>query len=362
MVIFQTLKLRSNHCGKFPACHGQLQMTSSPLHRLAASGPWDIERIEAAFADRMLRSGRRLVEPEGESVPESADDEPWVELLLQFGDTRFLKVRRNWVNAYASSPAEARDLIGRLEGFQVANPTAKASFQLIKYSSQVLDTQRVPLVHQEPMNDEMLGLYYGEEFPVWHAELVRLLRQHLNGISLFEGPPGTGKTSYIRQLMIALKDSHRFYFLPSCNLAALRDSDFVDFWSDERRLHGERRFVVVLEDSEKVLTPRSSDNREEVGVLLNITDGILGEFLRLQVICTVNAQLHELDPALLRPGRLTVRRHFGRLPRDRALRLAERLGRKLPNQVDDFSLAEIVNETVDDTTRERPAIGFRPAG
>ena len=117
--------------------------------------------------------------------------------------------------------------------------------------------------------------------------------------------------------------------------------------------------VVILEDAEAALMPRHSDNRQEVSLLLNITDGILGEFLRLQVICTINCALKELDQALLRPGRLMAHHYFGPLEADRAKVLAEKLGKALPAiRSASYTLAEIFSGQLDPTRRERGRIGF----
>jgi SpoVK/Ycf46/Vps4 family AAA+-type ATPase len=117
--------------------------------------------------------------------------------------------------------------------------------------------------------------------------------------------------------------------------------------------------VVILEDAESALMPRHSDNRQEVSLLLNITDGILGEFLRLQVICTINCPLKELDQALLRPGRLMAHHYFGPLNAERARALAGKLGKPLPEAAaPEFTLAEIFSGQPDPTRRERGRIGF----
>jgi ATP-dependent 26S proteasome regulatory subunit len=101
---------------------------------------------------------------------------------------------------------------------------------------------------------------------------------------------------------------------------------------------------------------RGADNREQVSAILNISDGMLADFLSLQIICTINCSAADIDPALLRPGRLLCHRVFGRLDYPQAARLAERLGRKLP-QAPDYSLAEVFAEhgTVETS---RPRIGF----
>jgi hypothetical protein len=178
-------------------------------------------------------------------------------------------------------------------------------------------------------------------------------------LSIFDGPPGTGKTSYLRQIMLELKDSHRFYFIGSANLRLLRDAEFVDFWASERRYHSGTSLVAVLEDAETALMPRRGDDRQEVSLLLNITDGILGQFLRLQVICTINCALAELDQALLRPGRLMAHRFFRPIETERAARLAAKLGKSLPEPpAPSYTLAEIFSGQHDTTRRERGRIGF----
>ena len=83
---------------------------------------------------------------------------------------------------------------------------------------------------------------------------------------------------------------------------------------------------------------RGSDNREQVSAILNLSDGMLADFLRLQIICTINCSAADIDPALLRPGRLLCHRVFGRLDYAQAARLAESLGRKLPEARDYLSL------------------------
>jgi len=101
---------------------------------------------------------------------------------------------------------------------------------------------------------------------------------------------------------------------------------------------------------------RGSDNRELVGAILNLTDGLLADFLRLHVICTINCSAAEIDPALLRPGRLVCHRVFKRLDHTQASRLAESLGRKLP-QARDYSLAEVFAGQETEQIN-RPRIGF----
>ena len=206
------------------------------------------------------------------------------------------------------------------------------------------------------LDPETLSLHYGSSAGEWHQDFVGKLRERNHGLSIFEGRPGTGKTFYLRHLMGVLKESHRFYFIPTSTMGVLSKPEFIGFWADQRRIHANREFVVILEDSDAALMIRSSDNREQVSAILNLSDGMLADFLRLQIICTINCSTADIDPALLRPGRLLCHRIFGRLDYPQAIRLAESLGRKLPS-ARDYSLAEVFagNETEE---INRPRIGF----
>ncbi|HEV2454454.1 MAG TPA: AAA family ATPase, partial [Verrucomicrobiae bacterium] len=185
---------------------------------------------------------------------------------------------------------------------------------------------------------------------------VRKLRDRRHGLSIFEGKPGTGKTFYLRHLMGVLKESHRFYFMPTANLGVLSRPEFIGFWAEQRRSYGDRKFVVILEDSDAALLTRGTDNREQVSAILNLSDGLLADFLRLQIICTINCSSADIDPALLRPGRLLCHRVFKRLHHVQAARLAESLGKTLPT-ADDYSLAEIFGGNGAQGI-SRPRIGF----
>ena len=56
---------------------------------------------------------------------------------------------------------------------------------------------------------------------------------------------------------------------------------------------------------------RGSDNREQVSAILNLSDGMLADFLRLQIICTINCTAADIDSALMRPGPSALSRESG---------------------------------------------------
>ena len=115
---------------------------------------------------------------------------------------------------------------------------------------------------------------------------------------------------------------------------------FVGFWLEQTRQHQQKHKIAILEDAEELLLPRDAGTRDKVSNLLNLADGFLGDHMKLHVVATTNAAVRTLDPALMRPGRLTGIREFRRLSRPEAQRLAAAKGLTLPEQ-NDFSLAEL---------------------
>ena len=142
----------------------------------------------------------------------------------------------------------------------------------------------------------------------------------------------------------------------------LSDPAMAQFWISENLRRTGIRKVIILEDAEPLLLERSGDNWRHLSNLLNVSDGLLGEFLRVHILCTMNADVTQIDPAVLRSGRLVASRQFGRLGADDARKLATAKGLRLPAQ-DDYSLAEIYHGGIVSGPAIAPArrVGFQVA-
>jgi len=320
------------------------------LHACTLEGSWDLGRAVAENTDALFRSIRRLNSKKAL--------EQWEDVTFQFGHRSFLFAGKTQITGFASTPMEAERLVTEFNKTYLKPPAhSGGDFCLIEQNPfGSIGCQTVTLPLNTILSAEAFCLHYGSGSGEWHQDFIGRLRATNHGLSIFEGRPGTGKTFYLRHLTGVLKESHRFYFIPTSTMGVLTKPDFIGFWTDEHRIHPDRKFVVILEDSEAALMTRGADNREQVSAILNISDGMLADFLSLQIICTINCSAADIDPALLRPGRLLCHRVFGRLDYPQAARLAERLGRKLP-QAPDYSLAEVFAEhgTVETS---RPRIGF----
>jgi ATP-dependent 26S proteasome regulatory subunit len=126
--------------------------------------------------------------------------------------------------------------------------------------------------------------------------LKNLHQKEKSGIILFHGTPGTGKSTYIRHLVHQLKK--KVIFLPPKIAGSIDTPDFTDF------LISNANTVFVIEDAEQLITSRDNSYNSSISMLLNITDGLLGECLGIQIIATFNTHVSNIDKALLRKGRL----------------------------------------------------------
>lgn len=128
-----------------------------------------------------------------------------------------------------------------------------------------------------------------------------------SGIVILHGGKGTGKTTYIRNL-ISKHPEKKFVFVPSGLIQMLGDPSFGNF------LMTMENYVIVLEDCEDAIRSRKvSNNAGAVSLLLNMSDGLMSDSLGLKFICTFNEDIKNIDEALTRKGRLISKYEFQEL-------------------------------------------------
>lgn len=229
------------------------------------------------------------------------------------------------------------------EGEGKANDLAKKISRLIKrtgktkHISIVIEDNGLRLMNIENKKPKCIFQNnYNNDLMLLHKQIVKNLnKKNENGLYLFHGIPGTGKSTYIRYLIGCL--NKRVIFLPpqiAGNLAAPNLMKILLENEDS---------VLVIEDAEHLLASRESEANPYVSLLLNLTDGLLGESLGIQVICTFNTHVSNIDKALLRKGRLKTLYKFEALSISKSQNLLENIGINNYNVTSPMTLADIYN-------------------
>jgi hypothetical protein len=177
---------------------------------------------------------------------------------------------------------------------------------------------------------------YDDDFLPIDKLIKKKLTDTNKGIILLHGERGTGKTFYIRDL--TSKIDKKFIFVPSFLSVQLTNTDFISFLVKTCT-----NSILIFEDAEKIIKSREdADYYNTISDLLNLGDGILGDVIQSQIICTFNTALNKIDEALLRPGRLIAEYEFKKLSWKKSQEVAKNIKKKLTEEKE-YSLAEIYN-------------------
>jgi hypothetical protein len=225
----------------------------------------------------------------------------------------------------------------------------KSSINLMISQPRGLDNRIINFNKPEIDLDKM----YNDDFGAFHDQIVQILgEENRSGLHLLYGKPGTGKSTYIRYLCGLLKK--QIVFLPGQMAQNLDNVAMIKYLMDNPNS------VLVIEDAEELIISREGQRNSNLSMILNITDGILGESLGIQIIATFNTDVKNIDPALKRKGRLKSSYEFKALPGEKATELIKKQGLDY-NTSEAMTLAEIFNITEEEQYKEpeRKAVGFK---
>jgi hypothetical protein len=209
----------------------------------------------------------------------------------------------------------------------------KTGINLVKVEMGHMDTEE----YEMNVPDIDLELNYGTKFLKVHDVIVkRLNNPNDKGIILFHGVPGSGKTTYIKYLTRLITDKE-ILFIPPSMAESLSEPSIIPFLMEHKNS------VLIVEDAERVIADREG-NGSSMGVsnILNLTDGILGDCLNIQIIATFNMKKEKIDQALLRKGRLIAEHKFDKLSIDDTVRLLKHIGKE-GTVTEPMTLADIYN-------------------
>jgi hypothetical protein len=149
--------------------------------------------------------------------------------------------------------------------------------------------------------------------------LVGFRPQELNGgkLILWQGVPGTGKTTAIRALARAWQDWCSFEYVLDpevlfgggaaylTDVMAHGEADNGNIVSLARGVQFSDKWrMLVLEDAgELIAADAKAKTGQGLSKLLNMADGLIGQGVRLMIMITTNEDIGSLAPSVRRPGR-----------------------------------------------------------
>jgi hypothetical protein len=281
--------------------------------------------------------GDLVVYVDGTVDKEPMDKRTWTTTI--FGEGQDLLAAEEWIRSYPKMKEQRAKP-------QVHFITQKMDGSISTTSTEI---KRTTLAKDAPA-------LYGEDILPFHDKVLAKLKKDRNGIVLLHGPPGGGKTTYVRHLTSCLMGKKRVIMVPKSSMEVLSTPRFTEFLIGLR----ETPSVLVLEDAEEVVAASNRAGGPATSTLLNLTDGIVNDVAGVQVILTFNCPVSKVDPAILRSGRLIGMREFGPLSATHARALAASRGLDTSRITGPTMLCDVLaSAPVGVTTTNHAPVGFR---
>ena len=200
-----------------------------------------------------------------------------------------------------------------------------------------LSSEKLPISEMYPfLAGESIGDYY-----------TRFLESSAS-ILLLIGPPGTGKTTFIRGL---LHHSAMNAIVTYDDKILERDYIFARFIEDDVG-------VMVIEDADSFLKPRV-DGNTMMHRFLNVGDGLISLKRKKLIFSTNLPSISDVDDALIRPGRCFDILNFENYNEEQAKIVSEKLGIPLSvKSASSYSLAEIFHTQRNSNSKQKRKMGF----
>ena len=203
----------------------------------------------------------------------------------------------------------------------------------------------------KPFTIDIEENYNSDFLPVWE-DIINFINSPGSGLILMSGYWGTGKSSLIKHLITNYPKN--YVIIPNGIACRLGEPELNSF------IRSCKNSVFILEDCEQILSDRKNNPfNSGIANILNMSDGIASDTFNIKFICTFNAELQDIDPALTRKGRCFANYVFKELEEDKVRILNEKYNLNLP-EIKAMTLADIYHakqRTMDKINKPKK-IGF----
>ena len=246
--------------------------------------------------------------------------------IINYKTNIFARIENNVSESYVlydnHNEEELASFVEKLLEFYVAPEEEKNNLYTIASANGMFS-----LIKQNISEKKLEGFdiekQYNDDFIKEDVKIEKFINDDdRSGLVILHGEKGTGKTTYIRHLINAHPE-RKFVFVPSNLITMLGEPSFGSFLLS---LHNH---IIILEDCENAIRDRkATGSSSAVSLLLNMTDGLLSDDLGIKFICTFNEDVKNIDPALMRKGRLVSKYEFKPLIVEKANAILEELYKK----------------------------------
>lgn len=240
-------------------------------------------------------------------------------------------------------------IYGEQEGVNIVKNLLLEKFTEIKTTIEWVYNQRgntlsIPVLSGNYPSKEFYPFINTNTLEEYYDEYVK----SSSSILILIGPPGTGKTSFVRGFLQHSTMSATLSYDPK----VLGDDDFfADFIRDNDRK------VLILEDADSLLAPRKDGNNLMMK-FLNIGEGLVSSQGKKIIFTTNLPNIKHIDSALTRPGRCFDILHFDKLSPEQAKDVAIKMNLGNSEFPESLTLAEVFNSKGFSSTLKSKAIGF----
>ncbi len=192
---------------------------------------------------------------------------------------------------------------------------------------------------------------YDEYYPYIENGVENFINDYISSkqsILILLGPPGTGKTSFIRYMLFKNKMKALAFYDKNMTRTDATLASFITRREND---------ILILEDADLLLYSRE-DGNDTMNQLLNTSDGLVN-VMNKKIIITANiTDRKDIDSALLRPGRCFDIINFRPLTKDEARDAATRGGIDMKFNKKEYTLAELFNNREQEQIVKKQKIGF----